>query len=292
VRLLVMKSSCVSPWYKKPIKYTFIKSYLSTELSKIFMQFPCRSRSLSVYLFIFYGALSIGQLLLNVADPTSLIPYCLASFLSSLAILPIAIFSLPIPAYECEKRFSLRQIFSISPKGFLGGTVSGMVLASIYGLGPIYGQSQGLSVTDTTIMMSVIILGGVSLQWPLGKWADFSGRRKILVFACFGAGLIGASIAAFSEATWPMKLILLWLFGGFSFVLYPLSMAFTCEGIKEGQIVVATSGFILAYGLGAITGPLIAPQFMNWIGSNGLFYYLSSACFAMGLIGALTHNRE
>jgi len=40
VRLLVMKSSCVSPWYKKPIKYTFIKSYLSTELSKIFMQFP------------------------------------------------------------------------------------------------------------------------------------------------------------------------------------------------------------------------------------------------------------
>ena len=102
-----------------------------------------RSQSLSLYLFVFYTALSLGQLLLNVADPYSLLPYCLASSLSSLAILPIVIFTLPIPSYEHEKRFSLREIFSTSPQGFIGGTISGMVLASIYGLGPIYGTCIG-----------------------------------------------------------------------------------------------------------------------------------------------------
>jgi len=246
-----------------------------------------RSQSLSVYLFVFYAALSLGQLLLNVADPYSLLPYCLASSLSSLAILPIVIFTLPIPNYEYSKRFSIREIFSTSPRGFLGGTVSGIVLASIYGLGPVYGQELGLSVTDVATLMSVIIFGGLSLQWPLGKWADFFGRRKVLVLACFSAALIGAVIGSFHAVSWSTRLALLWLFGGFSFVLYPLSMAFTCEGIEEQKLVAATGGFVLAYGIGAIAGPLLAPIFMNWIGSNGLFYFLGLVCFAMGLISAI-----
>jgi hypothetical protein len=246
-----------------------------------------RSQSLSVYLFVFYAALSLGQLLLNVADPYSLLPYCLASSLSSLAILPIVIFSLPIPSYEYDKRFSLREIFSVSPQGFIGGTISGMVLASIYGLCPIYGQGLGLSVTDIATLMSVIIFGGLSLQWPLGKWADFFGRRKVLVLTCFAAAFISALIGAFHGISWPMRLALLWLFGGFSFVLYPLSMAFTCEGVQDNKIIAATGGFVLAYGIGAIAGPLVAPLFMSWIGSNGLFYFLGLICFAMGLIGSM-----
>jgi MFS family permease len=246
-----------------------------------------RSRSLSLYLFVFYAALSLGQLLLNIADLHSLLPYCLASTLSSLAILPIVISTTPIPSYECDKRSSVRKIIGASPRGFAGGMVSGMVLASIYGLGPVYGKALGLSVSDIATFMSVIIFGGLSLQWPLGKWADLSSRRWVLVFACFAAALMSALIGICDGASWPMKLALLWLFGGFSFVLYPLSMAVTCEGIGEQQIVTATGGFVLAYGVGAVAGPLLAPLFMNWLHSNGLFYFLSSICFAMGLVGAI-----
>ena len=64
-------------------------------------------------------------------------------------------------------------------------------------------------------------------------------------------------------------------------------MAFTCEGVTEQKIVAATGGFVLAYGIGAIAGPLLAPLFMNWFGSNGLFYFLGSICFTMGLISAM-----
>lgn len=246
-----------------------------------------RSQSLSLYLFVFYAALSLGQLLLNVADPYSLLPYCLASTFSSLAILPIVIFNIPIPSYENDNRSSLKEIIRTSPQGFTGGFISGMVLASIYGLGPVYGHALGLSVSGVATLMAVIISGGLSLQWPLGKWADLSSRRQVLVFACFGAALFSGVIGVFDGVSWPVKLALLFLFGGFAFVLYPLSMAFTCEGIHEQQIVTATGGFVLAYGVGAIAGPLLAPLFMNWIGSNGLFYFLASICFAMGLIGAI-----
>lgn len=295
--IILLHALWIDPFYWALLRFLsgMIMGALFVVIESLFLLLSnstTRGQSLSLYLFIFYIALSLGQLLLNVADPYSLLPYCLASSLSSLAILPIVIFNLPIPAYEYDKRFSLREIFNTSPQGFMGGTISGMVLASIYGLGPVYGQSLGLSLTDITTLMSVIIFGGLSLQWPLGKWADLSGRRKVLVFACFAAALMSGLVGGFHGASWPMRLALLWLFGGFSFVLYPLSMAFTCEGVKEQKIVAATGGFVLAYGIGAIAGPLLAPLFMNWIGSNGLFYFLGTICFAMGLIGAVPKLRH
>ena len=104
----------------------------------------------------------------------------------------------------------------------------------------------------------------------------------------FGAALSSGLIVFFSGASWTWRLPLLWLFGGFSFALYPLSMAFTCEGVKESQIVSATGGFVLAYGVGAIAGPLLAPLFMAKMGFNGLFYFTSMICLLMGFIGLLS----
>lgn len=246
-----------------------------------------RSQSLSIYLLFFYMALSIGQQLLNLSDPYSLIPYCLASTLSSLSILPIVISSIETPLHEKSQRFSIVDTFRSSPRGFVGGIVSGMLLASIYGLGPVYGKEVGFSLSEVATIMSIIVFGGVSLQWPLGKWADGSSRRAVLVLACFASALFSGLIAMLDTASWPWLLVLLWLFGGFSFVLYPLSMAFTCEGIPDEKIVNATGGFVLSYGIGAIAGPLVAPLFMDWIGTNGLFYFLSSICLLLGLVGAI-----
>ena len=246
-----------------------------------------RGQALSLYLLIFYAALSVGQLLINVANPHSYIPYCLASFLSTAAILPLSICKFETPAHENRERFSFLKVFCTSPKGFMGGIVSGMLLASIYGLGPIYGQAEGLSISEVGTLMAIIIFGGLSLQWPIGKWADGSSRRGVLVFACFAAALFSLLIAFNNEASWPLRLTLLWLFGGFSFVLYPLSMAFTCDSVAETQIVSATGGFVLSYGIGAIAGPLLAPLFMDMLGSGGLFYFNGMICSMMGFIGLL-----
>ncbi len=246
-----------------------------------------RGQALSIYLLVFYAALSLGQLLINVANPHSLIPYCLASFLSTAAILPLALCSFETPSYENKERLSLSEIFRKSPKGFFGGIVSGMLLASIYGLGPVYGQEVGLSIPEIGTIMAIIVFGGLSLQWPIGKLADSSNRRSVLIFACFGAALFSGLIAIVDSPSWALRLSMLWLFGGFSFVLYPLSMAFTCEGIQENQIVSATGGFVLSYGIGAIAGPLIAPLFMAKMGSAGLFYFNASICAMMGVIGLI-----
>jgi MFS family permease len=246
-----------------------------------------RSQALSLYLAVFYAALSLGQLFITVIDPYSFTPFILSGILSAAAIIPLIVCTFPVPESSSSTvRLSFLEIFKASPRGFLGGIVSGMLLACIYGLGPAYGREIGLSIVDIGTFMAVIVFGGLSLQWPLGKWADSSSRRKVLIYACFASALFSGLIAFCEGSSFSLMLAFCWLFGGFSFVLYPLSMAFTCEGFEEQQIVSATGGFVLAYGIGAIAGPILAPQFMGWIGASGLFYFLAAICTLLGAISS------
>lgn len=246
-----------------------------------------RSQALSIYLIVLYGALSLAQLFLNFFDPLSSAPFYIAGLFTFIATIPVAFRSFESPHQGKSERVPFFTIFRSSPRGFLGGIISGMVLACIYGLAPVYGQEMGLTIPAIGTFMAMIIFGGLSLQMPLGRLADRGGRRRVLSFACFFSALFSGLIAYSDGTSWSSLLIFSWFFGGFAFVLYPLSMAFACEKIPEDQIVSATGGFVLSYGLGAITGPLFAPIFMTWLGSSGLFYFISGISIFLGIVGIL-----
>jgi MFS family permease len=64
-------------------------------------------------------------------------------------------------------------------------------------------------------------------------------------------------------------------------------MAYTCEKLQDHQMIAATGGFVLSYGIGAIAGPLLAPLAMDLLGTPGLFYFLSGISFLLGLFGLI-----
>lgn len=245
-----------------------------------------RGGVLSIYLAVFYAALSAGQLLINLADPRGIYPFFITAFLLTLSALPISLRKITEPKIiEEPTRLSLPQLFRISPLGFIGGIVSGMLLAVVYGLVPVYAREIGMSFSEIGTFMAIIIFGGFSLQWPLGRWADKGDRRRVLNVASFLTACFAIAIALVDHSFPFLLLLLAWFFGGFSFTLYPLSMAYTCENVQEEQIVAVTGGFVLSYGLGAIAGPLIAPFAMNFLGSPGLFYFFAAISLILGLIG-------
>lgn len=254
--------------------------------SWLLLQSPASERGavLSLYLAVFYAALSAGQFLINLADPESIYPFCISAGLFAFSILPILVQKVIEPKIEQSTYLSIGEMFRISPLGFLGGVISGMLLAVIYGLVPCYAKELGLGISEIGTLMGVIIFGGLSFQWPIGRWADKTDRRRVLNTASFMTTLFAIAIALTGESPW-LLLFLGWFFGGFSFTIYPLSMAYVCEKVRSDQIVSATGGFVLSYGIGAIAGPLLAPFAMSMLGTGGLFYFLAMIAMFLGFFG-------
>ena len=76
--------------------------------------------------------------------------------------------------------------------------------------------------------------------------------------------------------------LLMFIFGGASFAVYPVSISHTCDVLSHNDIVSATQGLMLAYGIGAVFGPLLASSFMNFFGNSGLFMYFIVVSVGLG----------
>lgn len=280
----------IDPWYWSMLRFIggicMAGVFIVIESWLLMQSLPeMRGAVLSTYLAVLYVALSSGQLLIDVSNPHGVFPFFITAMLVVVSILPITIRKILTPKLTEHPRLNFIQLFRISPHGFFGGVVSGMMLAAIYGLVPVYAKEIGMSVSEIGTFMAILIFGGFSLQWPLGLLADKMGRRRILNIVSFTTALLAILIALFGSTSFPLLYILACLFGGFSFTLYPISMAYACERVQEGQIVAATGGFVLSYGIGAVVGPLLAPIAMSLFANDGLFYFLAMISLMLGLIG-------
>lgn len=289
----------IDPWY-----WGFLRILSGICLAGIFIvveswfllqsSVELRSGALSIYLAVFYLALSAGQFLINLSPVTTIAPFCIAAFLLGTSILPMKMVrTVEPPRSETPAaQLSLKALFRLSPLGFWGGIVSGMLLGAVYSLTPVFAAAEGMSVFEIGILMSVLIFGGLSLQWPMGRWADRSNRRRVLTISCFGALFSAIAIGLVGAVSFPFLLILACLFGGFSYTIYPLSMAYLCEKVMQEQIIAATGGFVLCYAIGAIAGPLLAPIAMDYFGSPGLFYFLAVLLAILGTCAAQKTKSE
>lgn len=288
--LVLLQTLWLNPWYWASLRFcggicmagifVVIESWLLLAAQASF-----RGVILSIYLAVFYMALSAGQLFIYLSDPNGYSPFFITAGLFALSILPLTCKGTIAPKLEEAPSLNLKNFFKLSPFGFMGGIVSGMLLAVIYGLLPIYASEAGFSVDGIGTLMAILIFGGLSLQWPIGRWADKGKRRFVLNLASFLSAILAAIIALGHPTSPILFAILIWLFGGFSFTLYPLSMAYVCEKLQDEQIVPATGGFVLSYGIGAIIGPLFASYAMQHLGSVGLFYFLSLITLSLGALG-------
>src|SRR3546814_15298966 len=56
-------------------------------------------------------------------------------------------------------------------------------------------SSDLLNLSDTALFMSVVILGGVALQWPLGRLSDRFDRHRVIVGTLVGVTATSLAIA-------------------------------------------------------------------------------------------------
>lgn len=242
---------------------------------------------LSYYMIAFYAAQAIGQFILTRVSALSLIPFSIASLFISLSVVPVALTKSKSPAVEGRSLLSPLKLMRISPFGFLSSFGSGLIMGAFFGLAPVFAYKIGMNNNDIVTYMGVTIIGGFVLQWPLGRLSDKVSRRSVLI----GVSLITSSIALLmalaSLAATDILFILSVLFGGFSFTMYPMSISYANDYLDSKDLVAATGGLLVAYGIGCVIGPLLAPVAMQIIGPSGLYVYFAFIAATVGVFGLM-----
>lgn len=242
-----------------------------------------RGRVFSLYMVANYVAIGFGQLFLVAFGARGFEAFSLATILVMLAIVPVCLTRQTVPSQDTVSRLTLRELVAASPLGIVACLASGALLGPLYGLVPIYGRGVGLDVAQVSIWMAAIIFGGFLLAWPIGRLSDRMDRRRILVVVCVLLAGATAVLAATGGEDLRVMVALGALYGGAAFAIYPIAVAHTNDFLPPEDAIAATGGLLLAFGLGAMVGPIVAAALMDEFGHNALFYYSLAGALALGL---------
>lgn len=247
-----------------------------------------RGQLLSVYMVITLGGMAGGQLLLNFADPETFKLFAMISVLISVALVPTCLTASRTPSFDAPTPVPLMKLYRLSPLGVVGSLITGTANGALFGMGAVYAGSVGMSFAEISYFMGASAIGGMLLQWPIGRISDRYDRRTVLTVVTFLAALVAAAMIWMPMPEFSVLLIMIALFGGLNYPLYSLFIAHTNDFLEPDQRVAASSGLMLVIGIGAILGPFAAATSMNIFGPDGYFICL---CFIHVVIGVFALYR-
>lgn len=251
--------------------YIAIESWLNERASN-----EERGSIFSAYMTTTLIGLGIGQVLLMAGPADNLKLFALASVLLSLGLVPVAMTEVKEPHIVDAGRLGLRKLYSISPLGVVACIFAGLGAGAFWGLGPVFASAIGLDKGGVATFMSLTILGGIVMLWPVGRFSDSHERRKVLAWTCALAslGALAAAVAVDYGFIWVM--IGGFAYGSFAFSMYSLAAAHTIDHLDRSHVLEVTSTLQLLWAVGAIIGPILAGVLMQRLGPATLMMFVAA----------------
>lgn len=255
--------------------YMVIESWLNAQVSG-----EKRGQVFAVYMAVNLGSLAAAQQLLGLDSPMEFTLFAVATILIGAAMMPITLTRQPQPALPDVPPTDLLQLARIAPLPLMAAGISGFCLGGFWGLAPVYAGQVGFDDAGIGLMMSVTILGGALLQWPIGLLSDRFERRSVLLWVVTLAAALPLGLALLEAG--PVLLGVMFVWGGLAFSIYSIAVAQMVDHLNPDEILSGSSGLLLVNGFGAALGPVIAGGLMHLAGPVALplFYTVSLGVLA------------
>jgi MFS family permease len=150
-----------------------------------------RGLVMGVYAAVLAIGFAIGPAALKIVGTSGWPPYLAGAALYALAALPLVAARGLSPALEGRAKRSILSFILAAPVATLAALVFGAAETGGFALLPIYGLRLGFDADDAAFLVSVLALGTVAFQIPIGLLSDRVDRRYVLVAAGL-AGTLGA----------------------------------------------------------------------------------------------------
>ncbi len=238
-----------------------------------------RARVLALYRIVDIGSVTGAQFLIPVFGSGGFSIFAIMSMMITLSLVPVSLGDRSNPTAPEDVKLDLRRVFRISPLGCIGCIAVGVTNSAFRTLSPVYAEEIGMSVTDVVTFVSVGIIGGAIIQYPLGYLSDRWDRRHVLLMSTCGALLVAIILAVLASSSPIVNFVLVFFFGSFAMPLFSLSAAHANDRAGKGEFVLVNAALMLFYSFGAIGGPFAASFAMETYGPSALFGFIASIYF-------------
>ncbi len=234
-----------------------------------------RGKILAVNQVVILSAITLGQFGLALAPPSETTLFILCGVLFSISVSPVVFVSHFEPQIEQTESIPLREIYTLSPLGFMTCFVCGILYSTIANMLPVYADGQGITGFQLSVFMGAATAGGILLQLPMGYLSDKFERRKVILSGCFVLAIVSFALPVSMQYQWQVApLILVALTMGLIACLYPLSISETFDRALKAQLVPVLSGLLCIYAIGSVIGPYSAALIMERFNGSALFGFL------------------
>jgi MFS family permease len=258
--------------------FVVIESWLNEQATP-----ETRGRTFGLYMIITWLGLIGGKMMFSIAPPDDFLLFSLASVALSLSLVPVALTTGAVPQISQPTRMSIKELYRTSPIGLVGCVAVGLANGAFWAFAPLFAKAQLGSAIGVSLFMSACVVGSMLTQWPIGRFSDRTDRRLVILGVCLVAVLAGLLLLLMEDATQAQFVILAMLFGASSLSIYTLCVAHANDRADPASFVEVSSYLLLAFGLGAIFGPILASTIISEAGLKSLFAYTAGIHTALAL---------
>ena len=248
--------------------FTVMESWLNSGVSN-----DNRARVLAIYRVVDIGSVTGAQFLIPVIGADGFAIFAVMSILITLSLVPVSLADRSNPTPPDDVRLDLGKAWRISPLAAIACISVGVTNSSFRTLSPVYAEEIGMSVTDVVTFVSVGIIGGAAMQYPLGHLSDRWDRRSVLLITS-ALAMVSAIALALMAGSDPLRnFILVFVFGSFAMPMFSLAAAHANDRAGPQDFVLVNAALMLFYSFGAIGGPATAAWIMEVAGPPALFLF-------------------
>lgn len=229
-----------------------------------------RGLVLGIYATVLSLGFAAGPWLFSQMGSSGFLPFGTVFMLVVIAAIPVAAAYRESPTIIPEGGSSgfIRYIWLV-PTATAAVLVFGAVETGGFALFPVFGNRIGYSEGDAALLLTMIGLGNVIMQIPLGMISDRIRDRRHLLLLCAAVGLGGMILLPHVQSNWNVMAGLLFLWGGVVAALYTVGLAHLGSRLSGHELANANAAFVLCYGFGMILGPQAIGIGMDTLGTDG-----------------------
>ena len=250
-----------------------------------------RGRVMAIYAIMVALGMALGPLVLQVVGVYGPMPFVACAVLALLVAVPLLPYWSSAPRITHERNSGYMAVIAVAPLAMFAGFSGGLGEQVAFSFLPVYAVGAGVPAELGALWLSTFVMGNVVLQWPIGWMADHFDRRAVLA-GCTAVSAALMVLLPFVPAQSHGVVVVILLWGGISFAIYPVGLALMGQHLRGGDIARGNTAFSMLYIVGGLVGRPLTGAAMDLFGEPGLGWTLAGFYAAAALAALLAMRRS